>query len=402
MEVVDIPELGPGAVLDPDDAERRALLAAERYLKLDWLPDGRVRAKPNGFVGSLRLSDTRMLRVSTKVPISNVLALVSLAYRSMPVPVEVGKTLLDDAEPLDWLTLLLIFEVEALLQREMRQGYVEVEQGLPYIRGRIQFHRQVTTWSQPGLTPCRFTDFTPDTTENRVLRATLESLLTTRLRPGLRERADALARTLDNVKLVPLSRALLSSVRVTRLNQAYGPSLELCRIYFEHSGVDDIAGSVAAPAFFFPMAEVFEKAVASYLASRLPGVRAQPGGSVRAVAGGPSHTFSYSPDLVVGDPPQLVLDTKYSRVERVNQWGGLSYSNQHAYQIVFYGVAHRCPGILIYPRDNRDIDATYELHGQRFTFLTVDLQRDSLVGLSALAGAVRRLPSELRRVPVAA
>ena len=396
MEIIDLPELGAGEILDPTEGERRALLATGRHLKLEWLSDGRVHVKPNGFVGSVRVSDERMLRVTTKVPIANVLELVSLAYRSMRVPVEVGRTLLDESQPLDWLTLLLISETEALLQRDLRHGYIELETELPYIRGRIQFHRQVATWSQPGLTPCRFSDFTPDTSENRVLRATLESLMTETLYPGLRDRVDALTRMLPNVTLGWLSRALFSSVRVTRLNQAYGPALELCRIYFEHRGVDDAAGRITAPAFFFPMAEVFEKAIGNFLAGRLPNVRVQTGGSLHAVAGEPAHTFAYTPDLVVGDPAQLVLDTKYSKAERVDAWGGLTYQNEHAYQLVFYGLAHGCPGILIYPRDDRDIDATYELNVQQFTFITVDLERDSLDGLPALAEAVRRRASQVR------
>ena len=385
METIELPELGGGVTLDPTPEEARALLAAGAHLKLDWLAGGQVEVRPAGFIGSMRLSDERLLRVTTKVPITNVLGLVSLAYRSMAVPVAVGKTLLADSSPLDWLAMLLVFEIEALLQRNLRQGYVEVEEDLPYIRGRIDFHRQVTTWSQPGLTPCRFADLSLDTAENRVLRATLESLLTQRLLPVLRDRVHVLADMLTGVTVVPMSGVLFGSVRVTRLNRSYEPALELCRIYFENAGVEEGDGSVAAPAFFFPMEKVFEKAVANFLTDRLPGVRAQTGGSLAAVAGEPAHRFSYTPDIVIGDPPRLVLDTKYSKAEAVNEYGGLSFKNQHAYQIVFYALALGCPGILIYPKDDRDVDATYEIEGQQFTFLTLDLQAPQLSGLAALA-----------------
>jgi 5-methylcytosine-specific restriction endonuclease McrBC regulatory subunit McrC len=157
-----------------------------------------------------------------------------------------------------------------------------------------------------------------------------------------------------------------------------------------NAGLEYPGGTTPAPAFFFPMAQVFQDGVANYLRKRLSGVRLQAGRSINAEWGTPDHTLSYVPDITVGDPPSMVLDTKYARAEVRNQYGGLSFRNSNAYQIVFYAHALGCPGVLVYPRDDRDVNADYQVEGTRFTFLTVDLETGGLLGLEALAVELER------------
>jgi len=126
--------------------------------------------------------------VITKVPVPNILALASLAYRTLWIPAAVGHTLLESVNsPLDWLTLLLVTEIEALLAHGVRSDYVLDEDELPFIRGRLRFdHSSIA--ARPGLVPCEFVDFVSDIPENRILKATLELLAAHHLLPGLKRR----------------------------------------------------------------------------------------------------------------------------------------------------------------------------------------------------------------------
>ncbi len=391
MDVIELDELNGETVLTPTAGERLVLLRAAERLKIEWLAEGSVRLRPAGYVGSLRLSADRMIQVTTKVPIDNVLHLASLAYRTMPIPPTFGSAQLAASSPLDWLVTLLVFELEALLQRDMRQGYIDVRDDLPYVRGRILFADQVRTFGNPGLVQCEFSDFLPDTPENRIIRATLEALAIAPIHPVLRLRALELTSLLTGVTPVQLTSALFHRVRLTRLTAQYGPGLELCRLWFDREGVKHAAGEVITPAFFFPMEKVFEAAVANYLKAHLPQVRAQMGRSLTAVSGAPQRPFSFAPDVVIGEPPRLVLDTKYAPVEITNRYGGLSFENKHAYQVVFYAQELGCPGVLVYPRDETDVDVTFENNGLQFTFLTVDLLQPGGVGLSALVPKLSEL-----------
>jgi 5-methylcytosine-specific restriction enzyme subunit McrC len=402
VTLVELPELGPGLEVDLGPEERRALQLLGRRLRVEWLGPERARISPSGYVGSVRLSERLTINVRTKIPVSNILGLASLAYRRLPLPGAVGETDLREGEPLDWLAFLIVLEVEALLARGMRQGYVNVEDELPYVRGRIQFTAAARAWTHPGLVACEFSDFIPDTPENRVLRSTLEVLGRSRLLPGLRARVMAATAWLADVALVPLSPQLMSGIRLTRLNAHYSSALELCRLYLEGHAVEQPTGEVAAPAFLFPMEQVFEAAVANYLATRRPDLKIQPQRSLAPTTGEPAHALTFRPDLVVGQTPALlVLDTKYANPERKTQFGTRSFRNNDLYQIAFYANEYGSPGLLVYPRAERDVLVTFDAARARCTIATVDLGQPDLAGLEALEAIVEDLvedPSTSSRV----
>jgi 5-methylcytosine-specific restriction enzyme subunit McrC len=231
----------------------------------------------------------------------------------------------------------------------MRQGYVERQDELPYVRGRLQFAASTRPWTRPGLIACEFADFLPDTPENRVLKATLEALGRSRLRPGLRARALGVTGWLHDVALLPLSRHLINAIHWTRLNAHYRPAVDLCRLYLDGRAVEQQTGDVIAPSFMFPMERVFEAAVANYLAGELDAVTIQPSRSVAPIAGEPMHPLVFRPDLLVGEPVHLVLDTKYANAERRTRFGTRSFRNDDLYQIAFYANEYGCPGLLAIP-----------------------------------------------------
>ena len=389
MSIHEIDELDKtGLVLSLSPAERRAVARVTDRIGVEWRADESARLYSRGYVGSVALSQEMVFSVATKVPIANVLLLASLAYRTLPIPPALGDTLLDSQEPVsDWLAVLLIAELQSLLRNGLRQGYVEIEDTLPYVRGRLRLEA-ATQWSRPGSVFCEFADFLSDIPENRVIRATLEVLATQPLLPGLHLRVEDLLRSFQGVSFSRPTRKLLDACRITRLNQHYRASLELCRLFLEQAGLELEPGEVATPAFFFPMELVFQEAVASLLKERLPHVSRQSGKSYKPVSGEPARTLSFTPDIIVGTPPQLVADTKYARPEVPNRYGGLSYRNNDVYQAVFYALSFSCPGLLIYPRVDRDIDVTFEIEGVPISIVTVDLQEAGLPGLESLVTRV--------------
>jgi 5-methylcytosine-specific restriction enzyme subunit McrC len=389
MIVHDIGELDRVGVTIPVDAhERRALARVSDRLGIEWRSDGSARVYSRGFVGGVVLSDTNSIRVTTKVPVPNVLHLAGLAYRTLRIPAAVGSALLgSEHTPADWLAVLVITQIEALVFRGLRREYVVVEEELPYIRGRIRFDGALS-WAHPELTACEFADFLPDTPANQLLRTTLEDLLTRRMLPGLRARAEQLMQSFGGVAYVRPSRRLLDACRITRLNQHYRPAVELCRLFLQGLGLELKRGGVSAPAFFFPMEDVFQEAVTSILRSKLPAVSRQSTYENQPIAGGPAHPLSFAPDIVVHKPPVLVIDTKYANAEISNQYGGLSFRNRDVYQALFYAVRLRCPALLVYPRADRDIDVTFSIEGVPVSIVTVDLRQ---AGLPALDGLVQRV-----------
>jgi 5-methylcytosine-specific restriction enzyme subunit McrC len=389
--LIEIDELDrKGKALSLTQSEERVLKRVQDRIGVEWHPSGGARVYSVGLVGSVALSPQTLIRITTKVPIANLLGLASLAYQTLPIPATAGQTLINSTEwVVDWLAVLLVSELEQLLAYGIRLGYVAVHDDLPYVRGRIRFD-STYAWTHPGLASCEFADYLSNTPENQLLRATLELLATRRLLPGLRLRISRLLPSLHGVNLVQPTRALLESCRITRLNQHYGPALELCRLVFEQAGLEENYGGVRVPAFFFPVHKVFERALANMLRSEFGNVALQTGRHYKPVSGsGPS--VSYAADIVVGSPPRLVIDTKYALAEPQNQFGAQSFDNGHIYQVVFYALSLGCPALLVYPRADRDVWATFDVEGIRVSILTVDLQQPGLASLRKLVEVVADL-----------
>jgi 5-methylcytosine-specific restriction enzyme subunit McrC len=383
-----------GVVLRPTPAERRALARLEGRLGVEWCPDGSARVYSRGLVGTAALSPHTTVSVTTKVPIANILSLASLAYHTLPIPPSLGDGLIEPvSDVVDWLALLLIAEIEALLAYGVRQDYVVVQDELPYVRGRLRFEATAISANR-ALAACEFADFVPDIPENRVLRAGLELLATQRLLPGLRTRVEQLLAGFQRVAFIRPASGQLPSWRITRLNRHYQPALELCRLLFDQAGASIDVGPLAAPAYFFPMEMVFQEGVTTLLRKRLPVVSRQRGRSHQPVSGTPARPLTFAADIVIGSPPRLVIDTKYAAPEIHNQYGGWSFHNDHVYQVVFYSLSLGCPAMLVYPRIERDVDVAFEIGEVAVRLVTVDLNQSGLAGLDALVAKVEELLPE--------
>lgn len=398
-EVYEIGELDrDGVALELTAEERRTLkrMTGEGRrgpLLVEWGSDRSVRIFSRGNVGTVALSADTAISVTTKVPILNILQLASIAYQTHAIPPAHGEALLQpQAEVVDWLAVLLVGEIEVLVDYGLRQDYVVVDDELPYVRGRICFQRNPL--ARPGLTACEFADFLPDIPENRVLLACLELLATHRLLPGVQGRVEQLLARFHRVELVRLSDQLFADLQTTRLNSHYEPALRLCCLLWDQESLSQRAGDVKAPAYFFPMHQVFERAVTAFLQDHLTDVFSQKGGTYQPIGGHPATSLSFAADIVIGSPPQVVADTKYTRAEIPNQFGGLSFQNKHVYQVAFYALCLGCPGVLIYPRDDRDIDVTFNFEGVEVSLLTIDLTKAGLASFDDLAERLRRIAGE--------
>ena len=243
-------------------SEAQELRLLEERLNVAWHgPTEAAISGSAGYVGIASLSEDTQVIVRPHIPVAGVLELACYAYELEPP----DKSLIEDARldntgPADWLAFLLTIEVEKLLGSGLRRGYREVEEEIPYIRGRIDFGALRWGESKPGLVPCRFEDFVLDIVENRILRGTLEILSACPLSDACRRRLRSALAAFGQVSLVRPTGQMFHRVRLSRLSHYYEPALTFCRLVLESAGIELDPGDVATPAFFFSMADVFEKA----------------------------------------------------------------------------------------------------------------------------------------------
>jgi len=359
--------------------EAKALRALEHRLDVGWIGADEVTVSGKaGCVGIASLSEETQIVVRPHIPIASVLELACYAYElEPPDKALIEDACLDDTGPADWLAFLLTLEVEKLLSIGLRQGYREVEEEIPYVRGRIDFGAVRWGESKPGLVPCRFEDFIVDTLENRILRGTLELLSSFSLSEGCRRRLRSALAAFGRVRLVQPSSLMFHRIALTRMTSYYEPALTLCQLILESAGIEMDAGDVTTPGFFFKMSDVFEKVIERTLREEFgrANVHHQPSYSdrIQVAEGAPAIPVTFIPDNVIGprDAPWLIVDAKYKNP--LIEHHGDRFRNADLYQAFTYAATLNAPAVLIYPRVDRDVDVTLELLSEKVRMLTVDL-----------------------------
>ncbi|MGI8631820.1 MAG: McrC family protein [Solirubrobacterales bacterium] len=279
-------------------------------------------------------------------------------------------------------------QAERAVQLGLLQGYVETDDSLAVLRGRLRDAdqlRQRFGLAVPLLV--RYDDYTVDIAENRILRAATELLL--RL-PGV---DDATRVRLRGMRLLlaevaPVPAGLPPRWRPTRLNARYHVALWLAELIMSGDAVDHVPGDVRINGFIVDMAKVFE----DFLVAAL--IR-----SLNAIAGvcrpqDPNYLdagsrIKMAPDLVwyVEGLPAAVIDAKYKAEKPAG------FPNADIYQMLAYCTALSLPeGHLVYAKGNEE-SAAHQVRNADVTISThtIDLQllpAELLAQVDALARVV--------------
>lgn len=347
MTPIDVPEAGEGREYRLTVAQA-ALLEASKLVTVAPVGDHRWLVSGTGKVGVATVSDMTV-RIRPKLEIRRIFFLLGFGRRF-----EWRDDLVHYDTTADLVHVLaeaFVRQADRALGRGVIQGYVERDDELAVVRGRLRYRDQVTRrFGQITPLLVRYDDFTIDIAENRLVRAAAKLLRTV---PGLDPVVARALRTImqrldDVTDLVPGQP--LPTWQSTRRNAHYETVLWFASMVLRHQSVDLPAGDVEINGFIVDMAKVFEDFVTEALTDsleRIDGrVRAQDaqaldvGGLVRM-----------NPDLVWyrGGSPLAVIDAKY-KVEKV-----AGYPNADVYQMLAYCTALGLPvGHLVYAKGNED------------------------------------------------
>jgi 5-methylcytosine-specific restriction enzyme subunit McrC len=310
---------------------------AGRGDRYDLTPDERI-----GIVSLPGL----VVEIRPKIPLRSVLFLVSYAC-GLAKWSDAQAEFAPDAEPVEFLALMLARLVEQATRRGLLNGYRSEEEALSAPRGRILFDEQLRR--RAGIAPpieVRHDLFTPDVLENRLLLAALETMRRFPHRaPATRRELARAEQLLGGVRRVWFPPSAVPDVRFTQLNAHYQPAVTLATLVLRSASLELGTGGARGTAFLIDMNKVFEVFVRKALREAL-------GASERDFPDRPPHLrldergrVPLKPDLYLldGDRITWVGDAKYKRL------GPASYHNADLYQVLAYATVLGLSGAtLIY------------------------------------------------------
>nr|WP_261340094.1 McrC family protein [Pirellula staleyi] len=266
---------------------------------------------------------------------------------------------------LDLIMLMFVEECERILRGGLLSDYVEEEEELPVVRGRMLFDRQIRKrLGRLDLIHCRHDERKQDVPENQLLAYVLDVCARHAFQPTLRRKA----RQLEHHLLGSCDPSLLDLVTTRggiyydRMNEHYRDAHELCWLIVDALGISDIysSGSSRIFAFLLDMNRLFEVFVLQVLRqlTSTTALKVSYQSSDRSIIRDSATNQPYSsviPDFLIAAPSlsgKLVLDAKYKLYDAAG------VSNSDIYQSFFYAYAfgrHQLGGHvagLIYPSES--------------------------------------------------
>lgn len=308
----------------------------------------RYRLRSKGYVGNFPVNDQVLLRVLPKVPVASLFHMLEYAYDLESFRLYDSSA--DTAsinDVFETLALVLARRILDRIRRGLHRDYIERQDDLPYVRGRLLFRdslRQSLTGTPRVV--CEFDDHTPELEDNHILAWTLHVMRRfpferDEVQSALRKARQSLRMTVD---LNRVNAADCVNRYYHRFNHDYQPMHALCRFFLEQCGPKLDDGERDMMPFSLYMPSLFEAFVARWLEQNLPaqfGLQTQ----YHARLDDEGH-LSFRIDMVIEDRTTgatlAVLDTKYKDATRPSQ--------SDVQQIVAYATRMRTTrAVLIYP-----------------------------------------------------
>lgn len=374
------------------DADARWLAALEPRRFEVWPENGSERwvVSPGSTVGIVELPSGALLRCQPKAPVRNVFYMLATAYgfRSPFLDQAIAFEQID--ELFDFLVEHLANLIDTRLERGLYRAYVEREENLAAVRGRIMIAEDLRRNAVlRHRTFCQFTEFTWDIPENRVIRQTVFAMSRLVRRAGLQQRLAALDRALGEIDARPLPSSVFDTFHYHRLNDDYRPIHRLCRVLLEGASVSEHTGDLGFRAFLLDMNLLYEQFLTVALRDAL-------GGGLELTSQWARHLdldgrVTIRPDLAVlfGETALVIADAKYKLSS------GPEQGHTDLYQMLAYCTAERVSrGVLIYPLWEGASTTTVRVRNS-----PVEIERFAIDlggSIAAMQSEVRRLASRLR------
>lgn len=332
---------------------------------------------PGSTVGVIRLPSGLQVEIRPKVPMRNLLWMLATVEELRGIDFQRLDDSVDVRE-FDQVLELIADAFAGMVERRLDIGlyrnYVEEEDNLPTVRGRIlvaqDVHRNAVLRHR---TYCRYTTYSWDLPENQVIRQVARLLAGWGFSPRLTGRFVAIDHQMDEVSPSRLTSGDVERFAYTRQSQDYRPIHRYCRFFLDGASLDEEAGNEEFDGFLWDMNTLFEAFVATMLAQRFrPPLHLTDQHQTHLDDG---RSVAIRPDLVLsrGGIIALVGDTKYKKLDDAG------HKHADLYQMLAYCTALGVDtGVLIYPRHNADIATSIAVRNSpiRLRETTIDLGGD--------------------------
>lgn len=258
------------------------------------------------------------------------------------------------------------------VRKGMPRNYVEQEDDLSALRGRLDLARQFTQHAvNPSRLACRFDVLSEDTSLNRIMKAAVSHLSRLSRSSGNQQRLRELAFVYADIANISPSALLWDDVVIDRTNRRWRELLSMARLFLEGRHQTTTGGAGQGTALLFEMNKLFEEYVGRLISRALAGTDltvSLQGGRLFCLSAEQTERglFQTKPDILIRRAGSVthVIDTKWKRISSRVDDPKQGVSQGDVYQMMAYAQLYRAPRLtLLYPH-HPGLGATEFVHAR--------------------------------------
>lgn len=327
------------------------------------------------------------------IPIQNIYYLFCYAWNRLEEGNVVDVGAVDSPELVDLLAKVLIGGIEHLIRRGIDRQYVEQEEVLPVVRGRIGISESMMlALRRAPRVHCVFDELSIDIVPNQILKATLVRLAgASNIHPDNAHRLRSVAKQFRGVSDIRLRSHHFQQVLIRRHNAFYGFLMNVCELVYDLMlPTEGGQGSRFADILRDErkMALVFQAFVRNFLKleqSKYAVSAIQLEWDVSGDPGAIRLLPTMNTDIFLSSAvDKIIVDTKYYRDAMQERFENRTIHSGNLYQLFSYvknaekrGVefAH-ARGVLLYPMVGECLDVVVVAQGHELRAVTINLNQE--------------------------
>ena len=238
---------------------------------------------------------------------------------------------------------MFLCELEALVKKGIKSGYVALEENLNFLKGKLNINEQI---KRNSIHKERFyvgySEFLSDIKINRIIKTTLQFLYKKSNSSKNQQKIRELLFIFDEVSECEDYKNFFTNFVINRQIKHYEQTLLWCKIFLLGNSFTPHKGDDLAFALLFDMNALFESYVGNFIKKSFPSTILQH--SEKHLVEYPK-SFKLRPDIFLKD--KFIADTKWKIIKLKDD-----ISQADLYQLYAYGKKHPCDGKLhlIYPK----------------------------------------------------
>lgn len=246
-----------------------------------------------------------------------------------------------------------------VLEHNFYHHYEEVEENLPFIKGKIIFSQHLKeniVKNRYDRIYCRYEQFQENNLFNQIIKY-ITSILFHKTKVA--DNRNLLRKILHLLHDVDHRTCVASDTEKVILNptqKEFVPILNYCKLFLQNSLIKFNQNNIHIFCFLLDMNLLFEKFVAGFLKQHFSEYQVETQKSDKYVAEDiqSEPVFQMRHDLfLIKDNEAIIIDTKYKKTDFSYKEGGILQAD--IYQIVTYAIRRKCSRvILLYPKYSED------------------------------------------------